>query len=179
MRAQIIGRLPVDARDWLRSWAKTQSLEAITHSRYVQGRSEAWYRMGSNLQSIPCGRAALFTAPEPPERLATFGERHLPGWHSLLVCGGATTITPHRDHGHFCNEAVMINLGEAIFTEHVGNATESLQLRDGDVVQLDIKVTHSAQQTSSERFNFCFRRVKREFLGLPSVQQPSLLDKVL
>lgn len=178
MRAQIIGRLPVNAREWLRCWAAAQPLEEVTKSSYVRGRSEAWYRLGSNLQSIPCGRAALFTAPEPPERLATFGERHLPGWHSLLVCSGATSITPHRDHGHFCNEAVMINLGEAVFTEHAGMAAESLPLRDGDVVQLDIKVTHSAQQTSSERYNFCFRRVKREFLGVAQQRQPSLFDAV-
>lgn len=178
MRAQIIGRLPVDAREWLRNWVTKQPHKEVTKSSYVRGRTEGWYRLGSNLQSIPCGRAALFAAPEPPERLAAFGDRHVPGWHSLLVCGGTTSITPHCDHGHFCNEAVMINLGEAVFVEHVGTASESLTLRDGDVVRLDIKVTHSAQQTSSERFNFCFRQVKREFLGGEAMRQPSLFDAV-
>lgn len=93
MHAQLIGRIGPEAANWLRHWVEQQPLAEVTKSSYVNGRREVWYRRGSNLQSIPCGRAAVFDAPEPTERLARFGETYLPGWHSLLVCGGLTTIT--------------------------------------------------------------------------------------
>ena len=164
MRAHLIGLLPQEGRDWLRSWVREQPLAEVTHSGYVRGRLEAWYRLGSNLQSVYCGRGAVFAAPEPPERLTSFGDRVLPGWHSLLVCGGPTAISWHRDHPHFEAEAVMINLGDAVFRERDGNIEEGLVFGDGDVVRLDIKVLHMAEQKSAERFNFCFRRVKAEYL---------------
>lgn len=171
MKAHIIGTISQDAREWLRAWARQQPLDEVTKSSYVSGRREAWYRLGSNLQSLAAGRAKLFAAPEPPQRLIDFGDRLLPGWHSLLVCGGKTTITPHRDHSHFEAEAVMINLGGAVYAEHVGATSESISLCDGDVVRLDIKVTHSARQLSDERFNFTFRRVKPEFLAASSTRE--------
>lgn len=76
-----------------------------------------------------------------------------------LVCGGDTSIRPHRDHGHFAAEALTINLGEAVYYEWSGCVTEPMLLRDGDVVLLDVKTTHSARQTSPERFNITFRRL--------------------
>jgi len=176
MKAQIIGTISSEARDYLRDWARQQPLDEVTKSSYVNGRREAWYRLGSNLQCIPAGRAKLFQAPEPCRRLVDFGDRLLPGWHSLLVCGGKTTITAHRDHGHFEAEAVMINLGSAEYVEHVGTTLESVSLYDGAVVRLDIKVTHAARQTSDERFNFTFRRIKSEFLTAQRLPQPSLFD---
>lgn len=171
MRAHLIGQLSKGARDWLRDWARQQPLAEVTHSGYVRGRLEAWYRLGSNLQSVHCGRASITAAPEPPERLADFGERNLPGWRSLLVCGGPTAISWHRDHSHFEAEAVMINLGDAVFRERDSNVEEGLILSDGDVVRLDIKVLHMAEQKSTERFNFCFRRIKTEYLPSQRPQQ--------
>ncbi len=179
MKAQIVGTLSVEARTYLRDWVRQEPLDEVTKSSYVSGRKEKWYRLGSNLQCIQTGRDKLFAATEPPQRLIDFGDRLLLGWHSLLVCGGKTTITAHRDHGHFEAEAVMINLGGAVYAEHIGAASESISLCDGDVVRLDIKVTHSSRQLSDERFNFTFRRVKPEFLASASRERQHSLDEVV
>lgn len=175
MRARKIGRINAEARSWLLAWVKQEPLDEVTKSRYVNGRLEKWYRTGSNLQSLARGHARLFSCPEPPERLIKFGDQNLPGWHSLLVCGGPTSIHWHRDHGHFERIAVMINLGRAVYRELDKEVIESVTLEDGDVVELDIKITHAADQLSNERFNFCFRRIKPEFLITP-IPQPSLFD---
>ena len=60
-----------------------------------------------------------------------------------------------------------------VYRELDKEVVESLTLEDGDVVELDIKVTHAADQLSPVRFNFCFRRIKPEFLATP-ITQPSL-----
>ena len=173
MHARKLGQINPEARAWLLAWIKQEPLAEVTKSSYVHGRLEKWYRRGSNLQSLARGHAQLFKCPDPPDRLIQFGDRSLPGWHSLLVCGGPTSIHWHRDHGHFERQAVMINLGRAVYRELDKEVVESLTLEDGDVVELDIKVIHVADQLSPVRFNFCFRRIKPEFLATP-ITQPSL-----
>lgn len=166
MLARCLGRLSVEHRAELRAWFQTQHLEPVTGSQYVQGRLERWYGLGSNLRSVPSGHARVFAADEPGDRLRRFGDQYLPGWHSILACGGPTSIGWHRDHAHFEAEAVMINLGEALFYERASPRAEQeiLQLRDGDVIALNIKALHASHQLSPNRWNITWRRIKPEFI---------------
>jgi hypothetical protein len=153
------------------AWCKEQNLEHTTGSTYVNGRVEKWFVNGSNLQSIASGRGRIFPAESLPASIAAVGNRFLRGWNSVLVCGGKTTISWHRDHGHFHGPAVMINLGEALYEEAARNAdmknltgVTGLKLLNGNVVWIDTKNPHRATQLSAERFNITFRTIKPEFL---------------
>lgn len=68
------------------------SLTRATRSRYAPGRLEAWFR-----SEIYLGTGVTSAAPEPPLAVVARGKRFLPGWTSLLLIGGDTTIGPHRD----------------------------------------------------------------------------------
>lgn len=164
MQAQILKRLSANLTCDLAIWCAQLPLEDTTKSGYVSGRTEMWFRFGSNLQSIPASRARVFRCPEPPTFISTLGDDLLPGWHSLLVCGGETSIQAHRDHGHFESEAVMINIGEAVYMEGKSDNFEALPLSEGDVVRLDIKKLHASKQLSPVRFHLTFRKIKSEFL---------------
>jgi hypothetical protein len=172
---EIIDQLQPGVLEPIREWCRRQPLGEVTKSSYVKGRLEKWYRMGSNLQSIHLlGRARVFQCEEAPLVVNYFGDLHLKGWNSLLVCGGPTTITWHRDHGHFFGPAVMINLGEATYHESDRNADintptaikfQNYHLEDGMVVWIDTKMPHASTQISAERFNLTFRTIKPEYLA--------------
>jgi hypothetical protein len=99
------------------------------------------------------------------------GDRLLPGWHSLLVCGGDTTIHWHRDHGHFEGIAVMVNLGEAFYLERDYEQGElQHHLTDGLVIRINTKLLHKAVPISAPRYNLTFRHIKPEFL--PHIEEP-------
>ena len=167
MRATVIRRLSHEEWVPLALWMGELPLEPITKSNYVENRLEKWLRVGSNLQSIPANRHRVFRCPEPPDFVTVLGDSALPGWESLLVCGGATSITRHSDHGVFESQAVMLNVGQARFTEHyAGDREESLALESGDLILLDIKVPHSSVQLSPARFHMTFRRIKKPFLAM-------------
>ncbi len=140
------------------------------HSTYAPKRVESWFRLGSNLQSLPAEKALIFPAP-PHGRVTSLGDRLFPHWHSLLVCGGnqpdtSTTISWHRDHGHFHGLSLMLNLGEAIYKEQPRNSNLVMEARltDGLIVLIDTKLLHSAEQLSTTRYNFTFRKIKQQYL---------------
>lgn len=169
----ISGLISSQACSEVLSWIKDQPLAEVTKSSYVNGRIEAWYALGSNLRSISAGTAQIFQAHKPWQRLVDFGNRLLPGWNSILVCGGKTSIGWHRDHGHFESDAVMLNLGDAAFYELPRNYDiakanspegQAEQVRTdlsmGMVLKLDIKQPHKSEQTSSERYHITWRIIK-------------------
>lgn len=174
---KVVGELSQDNLKLIREWCQKQPLELMTKSSYVKGRLEKWYRYASNLQSIT-GRGEVFYAGEPKDDLAydiicAFGNVLLPGWNSLLVCGGPTSIGWHRDHGHFMGPAVMINLGEALYSELPRHSdikqanlltSKGRLLKDGEIVEIDTKMPHQSVQQSKERFNLTFRTIKFEFM---------------
>lgn len=141
-------------------------------SSYAPLRLEKWYRHASNLQSIKAKRDKVTQAEQPHERLQVLGERLLPGWHSLLACKGelpqsSTTITAHRDHGHFEGTSIMLNLGDAIYKEQPDprvDEWETVPLTDGMIVEINTKLIHEAKQISKTRYNFTFRHIKPQFL---------------
>lgn len=170
---KILNQLETKYADLLREWCRKQKLAETTYSSYVKGRLEKWYRMGSNLQSIKLGYAKVFKCTDAPGWITACGDKYLPGWNSLLVCGGPTTIDWHRDHGHFFGPAVMINLGEAKYSEAERHAAisagsspraQSHDLKDGMIVLIDTKLPHKSEQVSPERFNLTFRTIRPEFL---------------
>jgi hypothetical protein len=139
-------------------------------SRYAPNRLVKCFGIASNLQSIAKGRAKLVQAADPGDLIRALGDRLLPGWHSLLVCGGDTTIHWHRDHGHFQGTAVMVNLGEAFYFERDYELGElQHHLTDGLVIQINTKLLHKAVPISVPRYNLTFRHLKPEFL--PEVEQ--------
>ena len=152
--------------------ARSIQLTQEVHSSYAPNRTEKWFRYGSNLQSIPEGRARIFPCEEPHPRLVAFADRLFPNWHSLLICGGylpetSTSIKWHRDHSHFIGKVVMLNLGEAIYREKPERGSARIieyKLTDGLVVLIDTKLLHSAEQISPKRYNFTFRRIKPQYL---------------
>ena len=152
--------------------AKAIQLSTEVHSTYAPKRVESWFRFGSNLQSLPAGKGAIFLAPEPHVRITGLGDRLFPDWHSLLVCGGnqpktSTTISWHRDHGHFHGLSLMLNLGEAIYKEQpdrYSNLAVETRLTDGLIVLIDTKLLHCAEQLSTARYNFTFRKIKQHYL---------------
>lgn len=165
---QIRDRSLVELWDWVESL--TLSPTAI-RSRYAPNRRVKCFGIASNLQSIARGRAKLTHVEQPAPRIQTLGDRLLPGWHSLLVCGGDTTIHWHRDHGHFEGMAVMVNLGEAIYREKDPVQGElNHHLTDGMVIRIDTKRLHCATPLSTPRYNLTFRHLKPEFI--PQVDAP-------
>ncbi len=166
MRAQLIRKMEVgpELSEWV-SWMVGLDLRPVTKSTYVHGRTEKWFRWASNLRSIANGRHTLSRCEEPPDFVRTLGDAELLGWSSLLVCGFPTSIGPHRDHGCFEREAVMLNVGRARYTETVRGRDESIELEDG-LYSLDIGVIHRSEQLDDIRFNATFRRIKPNFLTL-------------
>lgn len=167
---KVIGRIRGKSLADLQAWIELQPVDRLCHSQYAPERLERWYGIGSNLQSINMGRHKLFEAAAVPPRVFDLGNRLYPDWHSILLCGGKTDIDWHFDHGCFEAKAVMVNLGEALYREchqHEGYkpiAWHEHYLTDGEVVEIDTKLLHSAQQLSLERFNLTFRRFKPQFL---------------
>lgn len=152
--------------------ARSISYSSQTKSSSAPHRLECWFRYRSNLQSIVKKRAKLWTVGDPHPRLVALGDRLLPGWHSLLCCKGErplsdTSIRPHKDHAHFEAEAVMLNLGEAIYSEMPSeddDEWEKHHLTDGMVVKIDTSLIHMAAQVSDVRYNLTFRKVREHFL---------------
>jgi len=163
---EIIGRILGENLAELWGWVETLSLSPTAiRSRYAPNRQVKCFGIASNLQSISKGRAKLSRTDDPGERVRSLGEHLLPGWHSLLVCGGDTTIHWHRDHGHFEGMAVMVNLGEAFYFERDYEQSEvQYHLTDGLVIRINTKLLHKAIPISTPRYNLTFRCVKPEFL---------------
>lgn len=163
---EIIGRIEGENLAALWEWVESLPLSPTTiRSRYAPNRSVKCFGIASNLQSISKGRARLFQTDDPGKRIRSLGDRLLPGWHSLLVCGGDTTIHWHRDHGHFEGIAVMVNLGEALYFErdyHQGELQH--HLTDGLVIRINTKLLHQAVPLSIPRYNLTFRHLKPKFL---------------
>lgn len=154
-----IARADAASRAYTREWLRSEPLRPTTHSRFVSGRLERWYRAGTDLRCDP----TVFAAPEPPKRIVALGDAVLPGWQSLLCCGGRTSIARHRDHRCFAAEAAMLNLGEAALSYWIDGAERELVLLDGDLIRLDVSVLHASDQLSDERFCITFRRFTPTF----------------
>ncbi len=169
---ELIGRISGDDLTQLWEWVESLPLSPTAiRSRYAPNRLVKCFGIASNLQSIAKGRARLVQTDDPGERVRSLGERLLPGWHSLLVCGGDTTIHWHRDHGHFEGSAVMVNLGEAVYLERDYKQGElQHHLTDGMVIRINTKLLHKAVPISIPRYNLTFRHLKPEFL--PQVEVP-------
>jgi len=163
---EIMGQFRGDDLAQLSGWVESLSLSPTTiRSRYAPNRLVKCFGIASNLQSIPKGRARLYQTDDPGDRVRLLGERLLPGWHSLLVCGGDTTIGWHRDHEHFEGIAVMENLGEAFYFERDYEHGELRHhLTDGMVIRINTKLLHKAVPLSIPRYNLTFRHLKPEFV---------------
>lgn len=163
---EIIGQIQGQNLAELWAWVEALPLSPTAiRSRYAPNRRVKCFGVASNLQSIARGRAKLTRVELPEPRIRELGERLLPGWHSLLVCGGDTTIHWHRDHGHFEGMAVMVNLGEAIYMErNYEQGERQYPLTDGLVVRINTKLLHQAIPLSTPRYNLTFRHLKPEFL---------------
>jgi hypothetical protein len=176
----LLEKLSEQLKDRMIEWCNQQPLKEETGSTYVKGRLEKWYRFGSNLQSVRSGRDRVFACPDVPDFIAEIGNRYLPSWNSVLVCGGPTSIHWHRDHGHFLGPAVMINLGLAKYEwadrgadVNALTGMKSAELQSGDVVRIDTKCPHRSTQISAARFNITFRTIKAEFMKeFPREQTP-------
>jgi hypothetical protein len=163
---EIIGQIGGENLAALWSWVESLSLSPTAiRSRYAPNRSVKCFGIASNLQSITKGRSRLVRVESPESRIQALGDRLLPGWHSLLVCGGDTTIHWHRDHGHFEGMAVMVNLGKAFYMERDEQQGElQHHLTDGLVVRINTKLLHQALPLSTPRYNLTFRHIKPAFL---------------
>jgi hypothetical protein len=163
---EVIGQIQGENLAELWEWVESVPLSPTEiRSRYAPHRSVKCFGIASNLQSIAKGRARLTRTDDPGERIRSLGERLLPGWHSLLVCGGDTTIQWHRDHGHFAGMAVMVNLGEAFYFEWDYDRGElQHHLTNGLVIRINTKLLHKAVPISTPRYNLTFRHIKPEFL---------------
>jgi len=178
---KLLGHLSESDRQHLLEWCHQQHLGQVTRSRLAPKRLEKWYGLASNLGYLHTNQAKVYVATAfdtIPDYLKQMGNFLLPGWNSILLCGGITTISLHKDHPHFDNEAVMVNLGEATFQEVVKKQATSYDLKMGDVVRLAIQTPHQATQLSDVRYNITFRQIKPAFLGevqdfLPTVQSSS------
>lgn len=174
---EIIGHIKGKNLAELREWVESLALSPTAIiSRYAPRRLVKCFGIASNLQSIPKGRARLFQVDDPGCRMRSLGNRLLPDWHSLLVCGGDTTIHWHRDHGHFAGIAVMINLGEALYFERDYDQGElQHHLTDGLVIRINTKLLHRAIPLSMPRYNLTFRHLKPEFLPHVEAKQTAQL----
>lgn len=164
---EIIGRIEGEQLPELWAWVQSLSLSPTAIiSRYAPNRLVKCFGVASNLQSIAKGRARLRRTDDPGDRIRALGNRVLPGWHSLLVCGGDTSIHWHRDHGHFEGMAVMINLGEAFYFErdYVQGELQH-RLTDGQIIRINTKLLHKAIPISTPRYNLTFRHLKPEFIS--------------
>jgi hypothetical protein len=157
-----LGFIKGDSLTGLETWMRSLSLDSTVRSSYAPFRTEKWFGYGSNLQNASTN-GAIFKTDSPPERIKLLGDKLLAGWHSILVCGGNTSINWHRDHAHFEGLAVMVNLGLAKFSEwDVGD----YELTHGQVVEIDTKVLHRAEPLCPNRMNLTFRKIKPQFLPI-------------
>jgi len=164
---KVLGKLTGKNLEDAHRLALSIPLTRAVHSGYAPNRVEAWYEYASNLQSIQSDRAKVWYEKSAPERLAAFGNRHYPGWNSLLICGGQTNISWHRDHGHFEAKAVMLNLGESLYREQPNRGSDKYNeylLTDGLVVEIDTKLIHSAVQLSDVRVNITYRKIRSQYM---------------
>ncbi len=163
-----LGQIGGDNLAALWAWVESLALSPTAiRSRYAPHRLVKSFGIASNLQSIAKGRAWLVRTDAPDDRIRWLGDRLLPGWHSLLVCGGDTTIHWHRDHGHFAGLAVLVNLGEACYMERDYEQGElKHHLTDGLVVRINTKLLHQAVPLSTPRYSLTFRHIKPAFLPL-------------
>ena len=151
---------------WLQS---ISDFEQHLKSSYSKDRLEVWYGLGSNLQSIVDKRGAVTQYSAPPEFVAEIGNKYLPKWNSILVCKGNspdsnTSIHWHRDHGHFFGPAVMVNFGKAEYSQrHYEHGIQSMDLTNGDIIEINTKLIHQAKQISKLRYNITFREVRPEY----------------
>lgn len=144
--------------------------EKTVKSSYAPTRLEKWYGYGSNLQSVKDGNGEIKWVKDFPLWLEILKEYYFTDANSALLCYGKqpesdTSIENHRDHQHFENTVVMINVGEAIFYVHdYDKGTLVENLKTNDVVKFDSKLMHKSTQTSEERWIITFRKVRKEFL---------------
>ena len=166
---KVIGEISGKELENIWDWVQSQNLSKCVNSSYAPQRIERWYGFGSNLQSLKNGKAKIFSAERPSDLIINLGDKLYPGWHSLLVCGGDTTIRWHFDHGHFIGKAVMLNLGEAIYRECTKSKGykpiewDEHRLTNGLIVEIDTKLLHSAEQISKTRYNLTWRKFKEEY----------------
>lgn len=167
---KLLGHLATDDRTFLEEWCREQHLARVAQSRLAPKRVEKWFGLASNLAYIHTGQAQVYVATSfevIPSILKQMGDLLLPGWNSILVCGGDTTIRLHKDHPHFQATALSINLGVAEYEEvkpqPLGRQLSTLL--PGQVLELDISIPHRATQTSESRYNVTFRTIKGSFLG--------------
>lgn len=169
------------ALDDLKRWMQAEPLTKAAGYASAPDRLEAWYGLGSNL-AIDRKERVVLEAPLPPERICQLGSRLFNGWDSLLLCGGNTYISWHRDHGHFEASAVMVNIGEAVFSMKVPGVFPAKEeivewyLTDGQVVRIDTKLLHCAKPVTPGRMSLTFRKVKEDHLP---ISRRSLFASVL
>jgi hypothetical protein len=150
--------------------------EKLVKSSYAPLRYERWYGYYSNMQSIKEGRHELGYDEPIPNYFHRIKELYYPEADSILLCFGEkpnsdTSIAPHRDHGCFEGKAVMLNIGVSEYVEFpYDEPSLAYELGIGDVVEIDTKLVHSANQLSDIRMNATLRKVKKEFL--PSQSKP-------
>lgn len=165
MSVETIGYVRADSLIALERWMRSEKLERATHSSYAPNRLEKWYRWASNLRD-PKNGGEIYKVEDAPERIIALGDKLLPGWHSILLCGGDTKINWHRDHSHFEDVAVMINIGVARYYEWEHNCSPvEYALSDGQVVKINTKVVHMADPTTADRMNLTFRRIKSQYIN--------------
>jgi hypothetical protein len=138
------------------------------NSSYAPNRLEKWFGYASNLKSVKDSHELQVT-DTIPSVFQSLHDRWFIESDSLLCCYGFkpysnTSIDWHRDHSCFHDKAVMINFGEAVYTEGYNSET-ILHLKDGDVVELNTKTIHKAEQRSQTRINATFRKVKNEYIN--------------
>lgn len=159
-----LGRYEEERLSELRKWAHEQKLERAVKSRYAPNRLEAWFRLAVHL-----GTGVHAEAPEPPQHVVSVGDDLMPGWASLLLIGGDTTIGPHRDAAGFERDVVMVNLGQSEYMwwplQRVEGAPERTIIEDGECVLINSKVLHAARPRPG-RMALTFRRVPAQTLSL-------------
>lgn len=154
----------------LKAFVEKIDFSNLVKSTYAPKRLEKWFGYSSNLQSIKEGRHQAIFTEDIPDIFNRIRNQYYQEADSLLICYGKkpesdTTIGQHRDHGCFHGKAIMINFGQAIYTEnHYDGRIEKYDLTDGDVIEIDTKIIHSAYQLSDIRINATFRKFRSEFV---------------
>lgn len=157
---ELIRTLEHDEAKRLLSWAMEQPVGYVVNSRYAPGRKERWYGMSVKLTKPP-----LVTPCEYDQVIAALGAKLFPDWDCALLCKyePGVGIAPHRDHSCFTAPAVLINLGEAVLTEGIARHPQlpkRTQLRHGDVIRLDTKITHGIEPVTKTRYSLTFRQIR-------------------
>ncbi|EAW33345.1 hypothetical protein [Lyngbya sp. PCC 8106] len=147
---------PEALKDWCRSMK--DKLVADT-SNYAKGRYRLWLFHEVDF------RNGKLTKSYFDNRIWNFSQRIYPGCNiGLLTFGGKLNdgkvsdgrIGLHRDHTYAKPKAILVNLGEAIFSYGEPNPTDYL-LKDGNILEFNCKVLHGVKQIKSpERFSLVF-----------------------